>query len=453
MSGLFVEMLRRITALGSLTPQGADETAAHDPVADRAASGETQAAPADAFAPVQTLDGFGILRPPPPAAEAIPAANISSVKASLAHPPGYYGAQGSPRALNVLDSRSVLAPLPRLTGAQRMLYETQPSTPLAPALLTASLALIFTDIVAVLALMGILAGLASWLRPRAPKAAGAIALGALVSAALLTPDAARAQSPRTDASQVPDGMVAQKATDNVTLGYVLTGDPGADATSKAGLEGLSRVLAVRTAVEPGEPLPVDIVKDEIAFYPVLYWPVLDSARPLPQPALAKIDAYMKQGGMIIFDTRDYGSGVPAGSNFEGRNGAALRRVLGALDVPRLEPVPEDHVLTKSFYLLRSFPGRWEGGQLWVEASSDTEGESRKARRADGVTSIMITSNDFASAWALDSSGRPLYPVVPGGESQREMALRTGINIVMHALTGNYKADQVHVPALLERLGQ
>jgi hypothetical protein len=453
MSGLFVEMLRRITALGSLTPQGADETAAHDPVADRAASGETQAAPADAFAPVQTLDGFGILRPPPPAAEAIPAANISSVKASLAHPPGYYGAQGSPRALNVLDSRSVLAPLPRLTGAQRMLYETQPSTPLAPALLTASLALIFTDIVAVLALMGILAGLASWLRPRAPKAAGAIALAALVSAALLTPDAARAQSPRTDASQVPDGMVAQKATDNVTLGYVLTGDPGADATSKAGLEGLSRVLAVRTAVEPGEPLPVDIVKDEIAFYPVLYWPVLDSARPLPQPALAKIDAYMKQGGMIIFDTRDYGSGVPAGSNFEGRNGAALRRVLGALDVPRLEPVPEDHVLTKSFYLLRSFPGRWEGGQLWVEASSDTEGESRKARRADGVTSIMITSNDFASAWALDSSGRPLYPVVPGGESQREMALRTGINIVMHALTGNYKADQVHVPALLERLGQ
>jgi hypothetical protein len=25
--------------------------------------------------------------------------------------------------------------------------------------------------------------------------------------------------------------------------------------------------------------------------------------------------------------------------------------------------------------------------------------------------------------------------------------------VMYTLTGNYKADQVHVPALLERLGQ
>jgi hypothetical protein len=456
MSGLFVEMLRRITALGSLAPQGAADETPGDTVADATTSAETQTQPGEAFAPVQILDGFGILRPPPPTAEAIPSGRISTVKASLVHPPGYYGAQGSPRALNVLDSKSVLAPLPRTTGAARMLYETQPSTPLAPALLTASLALIFIDIAAVLALMGGLGVLVSWMRrPQAGGTTAGAMLAVLLAAAALGPDAAHAQSAADDMSQVPGGTTAQKATDNVTLGYVLTGDPGADATSKAGLEGLSRVLAVRTAVEPGEPIPVDIVKDEIAFYPVLYWPVLDSAKPLSQTALAKIDAYMKQGGMIVFDTRDYGSGVPTGSNLEGRNGAALKRVLGALDVPRLEPVPEDHVLTKSFYLLRSFPGRWEGGQLWVEASSggDGEGDSRRARRADGVTSIMITSNDFASAWALDSTGRPLYPVVPGGESQREMALRTGINIVMHALTGNYKADQVHVPALLERLGQ
>jgi len=449
MSGLFVEMLRRVTALGSLAGQAAADTAAAETSDDAAASRD---AAADAIAPVQTLDGFGILHAPPPTAEAIPAADISKVKASLAHPPGYYGAQGSPRALNVLDSASVLAPLPHVSGAARMLYETRPSTPLGPALLTTALALIFADILAVLALMGAFGALAARLRPGARTAAGAM-IAAFVSLAALPHDAARAQSPADDISQVPGGMTAQKATDNVTLGYVLTGDVGADATSKAGLEGLSRVLAVRTAVEPGEPIGVDIDRDEIAFYPVLYWPVLDSAKPLPQPALAKIDAYMKQGGMIVFDTRDYGSGVPTGTGFEGRNGAALKRVLGSLDVPRLEPVPEDHVLTKSFYLLRSFPGRWEGGQLWVEASSDSDGDGRRARRADGVTSIMITSNDFASAWALDSSGRPLYPVVPGGESQREMALRTGINIVMHALTGNYKADQVHVPALLERLGQ
>jgi hypothetical protein len=121
----------------------------------------------------------------------------------------------------------------------------------------------------------------------------------------------------------------------------------------------------------------------------------------------------------------------------------------------LEPVPEQHVLTKSFYLLRQFPGRYDGGQLWVEAESAEEkaDQGRKARRADGVSSILVTSNDYAAAWALDERNRPVFPVVPGGDLQREQAYRVGINIVMYALTGNYKADQVHVPALLERLGQ
>jgi len=445
-SGLFVDMLRRITALGSLTSTGSGEAQA----ADKLATTEV-AANLDAFAPVQTLDGYGVLHPPPPTAEAIPNSKLATVEASLVHPPGYYGAQGSPRALNVLGPKSVLEPLPsRQMGASRMLYESQPSTPLGPALLTSALTLVFADIVAVLALLGVLGAVMSRFRPHTRAAAGA-ALAAVLAAATLAPDMARAQAPGRE--DIPGGAAAQKATENVTLGYVLTGDPTADEVSKTGLSGLSRILAVRTAVEPGEPMAVDIVKDEIAFFPVLYWPVVENAKELPQPTLAKIDAYMKQGGLIVFDTRDYGTGLPSGSALEGKNGMALRRIIGALDVPRLEPVPEDHVLTKSFYLLRSFPGRWEGGQLWVEASADGDGGSRQARRADGVTSIMITSNDFASAWALDGSGRPLYPVVPGGESQREMALRTGINIVMHALTGNYKADQVHVPALLERLGQ
>ena len=243
------------------------------------------------------------------------------------------------------------------------------------------------------------------------------------------------------------------ATGKVTLAYVMSGDRETDETSRAGLQGLGRVLQTRTAVEPGEPAAVDIAKDEIAFYPVLYWPVLESAEALPDATIAKIDAYMKEGGLIIFDTRDYGQGGANTLPLAGRSGTALQRLLSKLDVPRLEPVPENHVVTKSFYLLRSFPGRWDGGQLWVEATNNDNNDTHKARVSDGVTSIMITSNDFASAWALDDRGRPLYPVVPGGEMQREMAFRGGVNIVMHALTGNYKADQVHVPALLERLGQ
>jgi hypothetical protein len=252
---------------------------------------------------------------------------------------------------------------------------------------------------------------------------------------------------------VEDGRAIQ-ATAKVTFGYVLSGDGTTDEVSRQGLIGLGKFLIERTAVEPGEPFAVNILNDEIAFFPILYWPVLANARPLPEATLGKIDAYMKQGGMIIFDTKDYGQGVPTGFSFRNEGGTPLQRLLGNLDIPRLEPVPEHHVLTKSFYLLRSFPGRWDGGQLWVEAEAPRDSDQgRQARRVDGVSSILVTSNDFAAAWARDERGQYLYPTVPGGERQREMALRTGVNIVMYALTGNYKADQVHVPALLERLGQ
>ena len=205
-----------------------------------------------------------------------------------------------------------------------------------------------------------------------------------------------------------------------------------------------------TALEPAEPMGVDIDKDELAFFPILYWPVREDAEPLSDATLAKVDTFMKQGGFIIFDTRDQDLAMP-GANTQSK---ALTRLIGQLDVPPLEPVPEDHVLTKSFYLMRSFPGRFDGGTLWVEAEPEDEADrSERSRRTDGVSSIVVTSNDLASAWALDDSNRPVYAAVPGGEVQREMAFRAGVNLVMYALTGNYKADQVHVPALLERLGQ
>jgi hypothetical protein len=136
-------------------------------------------------------------------------------------------------------------------------------------------------------------------------------------------------------------------------------------------------------------------------------------------------------------------------------GAKLREILTGLDIPELEPVPADHVLTKSFYLLRDFPGRFAAGTLWVEAlpAETEEIADRPARAGDGVSQILITSNDFAGAWAIGTDGQPLLPLTPGEPRQREFAFRVGVNIVMYVLTGNYKADQVHVPALLERLGQ
>ena len=120
-------------------------------------------------------------------------------------------------------------------------------------------------------------------------------------------------------------------------------------------------------------------------------------------------------------------------------------------------MPHDHVLTRTFYLLQDFPGRWADSPVWVEASPDPqEVEGLPFRNLnDGVTPVVIGGNDWAAAWAVQESGQPMFPVGRGiaGERQREMALRFGINLIMYVMTGNYKSDQVHVPALLDRLGQ
>ena len=289
MSGLFVEMLKRITGLGTLAGQSGESADASS-----ADAGQASRADVDVLPPVLTLDGFGILKAPPPTAEAIPAAKLMTTLASLEHPPGYYGPAGSPRSLNIITPQTVLQPLPSPPqGTSRFAYEAGASLPLMPALLTGALALVLADMVAVLVLMGLMA-------PVLRALTGGRARTAMVLALALSAGLSLAEAPRAyagDATSRPSASdaLAQKATEAVTLGYVMTGDAQADATSKAGLSGLSRVLASRTAVEPGEPMGVDIETDEIAFFPVLYWPVTEDAKPLPQPTLAKIDAFMKQG--------------------------------------------------------------------------------------------------------------------------------------------------------------
>jgi hypothetical protein len=245
-----------------------------------------------------------------------------------------------------------------------------------------------------------------------------------------------------------------KATLQTRLAYVITGDADVDAISKTGLQGLTLFLAQRTALEAGEPIGIDPGRDELAFFPLIYWPVLPNVAKPSQEALERIDGYMKRGGTILFDTRDALDAVP-GESGRSPGMVALRTILWSLDIPEIEPVPRDHVLTKTFFLLRDFPGRYTDGQLWVEALPvDNEEDANKpARAGDGVSSILITSNDLAGAWAMRPDGQPMLPLVPGDPRQREYAFRAGVNIVMYALTGNYKADQVHIPALLERLGQ
>jgi hypothetical protein len=430
LSGVFVEMLRRIV----------DLTAASEEAASPA-----RGVPGGILRPLRTLDASGLLTTPSARAEPIATADFATTVPSAAHPPGLYGEPDAFRALNVMDETTPFAAL----DAGRLSVVSYPAAEprsIGPWLLVAAVLLLIADGIIVLMLSG--RGLR--LTPAQRAASGLVLAFAVLAAVHVTPALAQSAADQTAADQR-----ALEATLETRLAYVLTGNREIDETSQAGLEGLTNVISSRTALEPSDPIGVDIETDELAFYPLLYWPIDPNAEAPTPEVLAKIDAYMKQGGTILFDTRDQ---LEARPGFDGAvvgpGMLRLRTLLRGLDIPELEPVPADHVLTKAFYLLQDFPGRWDGGPLWVEASlRDPDEVSRPARNADGVSALIITSNDFAGAWATGDDRRPLFPVAPGGERQREMAYRSGVNIVMYTLTGNYKADQVHVPALLERLGQ
>jgi len=432
LSGSFVEMLKRIVALTGTT-------AATD--ADSAKAKNAH----EMWPPSHALDGFGNFITPPSSARPVPLDFSGSATAE--HPPGFYGPPESLLAVNTLAPNDRLTPLDfsALSTASYEIYHTSEPHDLRGPIFLGALGLLLLDTLVVL----FLGGGIQRLMPRISRTARA---SVIVAAALaLTLAHARAQQ------ETPNPDVPQAALET-RLAYVITGDSDIDAISKAGLAGLTLFLAQRTALEPGDPVGLNIAHDELAFYPLIYWPIQPGAMRPSDAALKRIDTYMKNGGTVLFDTRD-AIVAPPGANGDIRSPGMLelRKILSSLDIPELEPVPRDHVLTKTFYLLRSFPGRFDSGQLWVEAlpssNEDDEAANRPARGGDGVSSILITSNDLAGAWATRSDGQPMLPMVEGEPRQREMAFRAGVNIVMYTLTGNYKADQVHVPALLERLGQ
>jgi hypothetical protein len=394
LSGLFVDMLRRLTTL---------------------AEGVAGAAMSGPLPPVELLDGFGRLTAPTGAATAI-AGPPDALRPGPRHPPGFYGQDGARVAINLaprLPRLVPLAPPPGVTVAP--LEAGRREIDLKPMLLVAALLLAMADLVASLALRGLLR------RGQLRRS-----VGAAVVALLVIPEARAADA------------FAMEAALATRLAYIRTNDAALDRKSHAGLRALSQVVGQRSTASLAEPLGVDVEKDPVLFFPLLYWPLAPGQKPPSGAAAEKLNAYMRAGGLIVLDTG-------AGADAAGLGEPDVVKVLtGGLAIPALAPVTDDHVLARSFYLLKEMPGRWDGA-VWV-------GTNAMAIN-DGVSPVVVGGNDWAGAWALDDRGRPLFATVPGGERQRELAYRFGINLVMYALTGNYKADQVHLPAILERLGR
>jgi hypothetical protein len=432
LSGLFVDMLQRLVEMSRLSSDNAATTQTATP-----GTGD------NTFAPRALLDGFGTLGSPPAHAEGLVIRGGQVPEPGIGNPPGFYGSADNARALNLFAEIPDLQAADPARSAEMASMDVplDEAIALRPALITLAVLLALADAVIVLVLSGAVHGVG--------RTRTASVLLAGLALTVVTPEPGRTQEQSDIARLI--------ASANVTrIAYVETGDTQLDQRSRQGLDGLSRILTQRTAFEPGAPMAIDPVRDELAFFPLIYWPMPESTIAVSDALVTRIDAYMNNGGTILFDTRDeaasFSFGAGGSISPQTRN---LRTLLEALDIPPLEPVPDDHVLTKSFYLLDSFPGRYPSGPLWVEALPEVDGPAsdRPARGGDGVSPIMITGNDFASAWALSADGRPLYATSPPDPVQREFAFRTGINIAMYIMTGNYKADQVHIPALLERLVQ
>lgn len=383
LSGLFVDMLRRLVAL---------------------ASGVSTTPGAAEIAPFETLDGFGVLGAPPPAATGVSGLEIGTASVSPRHPPGLYGSEAGRRALNLASGTPSLRAMAAVPGASTAaLGSGERQFAFGPWLIAAALALLAFDLLIGLRLRGLL------------RAAAACAC-------LLVARPAFAQPP----SPPYQAALATR------LAYVITGDAEVDATSRAGLAGLSDYVSRRTAVALAEPSGIMPGQDDLSYYPMIYWPVTAAASPAPGMVSA-LNGFMSHGGIVVIDTLGGASSA-----------AALQRVAQGLAVPPLTPLTTEHVLARAFYLLSDFPGRVDGEPVWVQRDQD--------RSNDDVSPVVIGANDWAAAWAVDESGRNMN-ALDGGSRQRTLAYRFGVNLVMYALTGNYKGDQVHVPHILERLGQ
>lgn len=396
-SGLFVQSLQRMISLSN-------------GIADYKAS--------ELLQPVLVLDGAGRLQSPSRQSVAGAIDPKAEFVASPKTPPGIYGDKDNFQVFNLGESLGRMAPLPALSsGVQSDTYALTGEQSRKADLFKLAVLLLVVDLLVTLVLRGVIS-----LPARA--AAVAFAIWMMVPA-----PAQAAEDPSVVASKI-------------YLAFMETGDQSTDQVSYNGLKNLASIISLRTTIKVAGVEGVNPEVDELFYYPVIYWPMTEAQGPLSVTAARNVQNYLSRGGMILFDTRDSQFGDAGGETIGARK---LRQLTQNIQIPALMTVGDDHILTRSFYLLDDFPGLYAGGKLWVE--------KQPSPNYDAVTSVLVGSNDWAAAWSDDPSDLSRFTVTPGGERQREMAYRFGVNMVMVALTGNYKADQLHIPYILERIGK
>lgn len=397
LSGFFIDLLRRVLDLSGRSFSAAQfEDGLYEPV--------------------QIIDGFGRIQPPDASMQSIALSSLQEERPSSEHPPGIYARSGISKAYNAGPFIKSLTSIERFElGTIETYAESEAIDFLTPLLLAAILLFVIDAIVMLVIARGFM------LRKMIP-----------VSLMLMV----IASSPSAQAQNTSE----QYARD-LYLAYMKSSDAQLNAQTEQALRNLSKTLTRRTSIEPAGIVGLSPDDQSLAFFPMIFWPISDLQRPLSSAELQNIQTYLNFGGTMMFDTRDADIARGRIGGVTGR-GQILQGLLSNLNIPPLIPITQDHVLGRTFYLLDQFPGASSAGTLWVEEHSDSG--------RDGVSSVLIGSNDWSQSWAK--------AYVPGNDfigrdRQHELSLRVGVNLMMYSLTGNYKKDQVHVPHILERLGQ
>ncbi|MFP2963451.1 DUF4159 domain-containing protein [Myxococcus sp. 1LA] len=203
-------------------------------------------------------------------------------------------------------------------------------------------------------------------------------------------------------------------------------------TRLSGLRRIAWELQRRTSVEVvPDARPFPLSSPDLFEYPFLYFGGEGEFPPLEEAEVDNLRRYLTYGGFMLADANDASDGAGFDASFR-------REMARVLPQSPLGDVPSKHVVFKSFFLLDAAPGR-------VLNKPQLMGCNLGKR-----TAVLYSQNDLAGAWSRNESGDYEFDVSPGGEPQRELAVRLGINVCMYALCLDYKDDAVHLPLILNK---
>ncbi|MBP7253824.1 MAG: DUF4159 domain-containing protein, partial [Alphaproteobacteria bacterium] len=362
-----------------------------------AATGSIQSTGQTPLPPDMVLDGFGQLQPADAGAAALTPDEQTAYRPRPEHPPGYYGQTVARRAFNLGQGLTDILPFLPADGQKPVVQDS--AQELRPWLLGTALMLLLADMLLALLLRGLLQKFLRWRLP-----------AFILLALLFNPLPAWAETSS-------DTLLSQ----NIWIGYITNGATSRSDVAEAGLKKLAARMKQKTAVDLIDVLAVNLEQDDLTLIPFLYWPLSDPPQ-LSAAAQQKLQDFFAHGGMLLIDVTS-----------DPEHNLTLRD--SGIPLPMLAPVKDDHPLYRTFYLLQDCPGRTTDDSFWSERDV--------AGRQDNVPALFIGDRDWASAWAGAS----------GESRQREMAMRCGVNLLMYALTGNYKMDQLHVDTIMKRMNR